>query len=300
MLQLAVKKTVENGKFEVSSLKTKSMTSEEEQEFLSDAARARDISNNGMARGELISLIMEISGCDDRKEAENHYDYLIRKKKLSDLKKSTTKHSQIVIEQQLWWHSTIEQVWEDTEFLNQPREEFRNCWMHFQANLDETGINDDEGTTNIIGGNDRKKHEKNMADNRDSITIICTGNAAGTSGPWNFLATGKKMEWGALRQLPESHGAPPGFKAVMPPTAYLTDESWAALVPTLCKGIRDMAVVRDHPNWWICLTLDGYSSPITVTEALIEFHKHKIFIVKEEGDTSAVNQPYDQFVAKSN
>lgn len=32
--------------------------------------------------------------------------------------------------------------------------------------------------------------------------------------------------------------------------------------------------------------------------ALRNFHEYKIFIVKEEGDTSQVNQPYDQATAK--
>jgi hypothetical protein len=45
--------------------------------------------------------------------------------------------------------------------------------------------------------------------------------------------------------------------------------------------------------------LDGFSSHLTVTSALQVFNHHKIMLVKEEGDTSAVNQPYDQHVAKS-
>jgi hypothetical protein len=57
--------------------------------------------------------------------------------------------------------------------------------------------------------------------------------------------------------------------------------------------------VCDHPDWWVILTLDGFSSHLTVATALQVFHDHKIMIVKEEGDTSAVNQPYDQNVAKS-
>ncbi len=39
-------------------------------------------------------------------------------------------------------------------------------------------------------------------------------------------------------------------------------------------------------------------SHINVLPALQFFHEHKIFIVKEEGDTSQVNQPYDQATAK--
>jgi hypothetical protein len=58
-----------------------------------------------------------------------------------------------------------------------------------------------------------------------------------------------------------------------------------------------MLVVTDHPNWKVCLTLDGFSSDL-VPETLLVFTDAKIEVVKEEGDTSAVNQPYDQSVAK--
>jgi hypothetical protein len=47
------------------------------------------------------------------------------------------------------------------------------------------------------------------------------------------------------------------------------------------------------------LTLDGFSSHLNVPSAMEAFHRHKIFIVKEEGDASDTNQPYDQSVAKS-
>jgi hypothetical protein len=58
-----------------------------------------------------------------------------------------------------------------------------------------------------------------------------------------------------------------------------------------------MPVIKDQLNWKVCLTLDGFSSHL-VPEALPVFTDAKIEVVKEEGDTSAVNQPYDQSVAK--
>lgn len=46
-----------------------------------------------------------------------------------------------------------------------------------------------------------------------------------------------------------------------------------------------------------CLTLDGFGSHL-VPEALEVFAEHKILVVKEESNSSHVNQAYDQFVAK--
>ena len=85
----------------------------------------------------------------------------------------------------------------------------------------------------------------------------------------------------------------------MTPNAYMTDEAWAQIVPNLCESIRDMDVIRDHPQWWVLLTLDGFGSHVNVDEALKIFADSKILIAKEEGDTSHVNQAYDQLVAKA-
>lgn len=45
-----------------------------------------------------------------------------------------------------------------------------------------------------LGAADKKKHEKNTDDKQDSITIVCSGTAAGSEAPRIFLAKGKKIE----------------------------------------------------------------------------------------------------------
>jgi hypothetical protein len=98
------------------------------------------------------------------------------------------------------------------------------------------------------------------------------------------------MDFPALRNL-EKLGAAKYSTIVMTPNAYMTDEAWAKVAVSLCLGIREMEVIRDYPNWWVVLTLDG--------SAMEAFHSNKIFVVKEEGDASDTKQPYDQSVAKS-
>ena len=55
-----------------------------------------------------------------------------------------------------------------------------------------------------------------------------------------------------------------------------------------------MPVVRDHPNWWICMTYDGFKPQVNVDEALKVFYNHRIRVVKEEDGTLHENQAYDQ------
>ena len=51
-------------------------------------------------------------------------------------------------------------------------------------------------------------------------------------------------------------------------------------------------VIKAHPNWF-CIE-QHFNSP----EALQIYYDHKIIQVKEEGDSSQVNQTYDQCVAR--
>jgi hypothetical protein len=66
----------------------------------------------------------------------------------------------------------------------------------------------------------------------------------------------------------------------------MTTETWSEIAPKLAKGIRCMPVFKDHPNWKVCLTLDGFSSHL-VPKDLPVFTNAKSKVVKEEGDASA-------------
>jgi hypothetical protein len=135
-----------------------------------------------------------------------------------------------------------------------------------------------------------KKHKKNTQDNRDSITNVRIGSAGGTSGPWIFLTKRKELEKGCpLCNLEKNfHGVPPGSKVVCTDNAYMTNKTWVELAIFIAKGICLMPHIKDHPDWQVCLTLDGFSSHL-VTAGLEPFTAANITIIKKEGDTSQVN-----------
>jgi hypothetical protein len=139
------------------------------------------------------------------KQCDNHLDYLVRMKKMPELKNhgrvqraqaTTTKRSCIQMEQQLWWHNEVESVWEDHWTINQPSEEYKKLQPIFQINLDKTGVLGSTGVLRVLGSAEVKKHKKNTQDNRDSITIVRIGSAGSTSGPWIFLIKWKELEKG--------------------------------------------------------------------------------------------------------
>ena len=99
-----------------------------------------------------------------------------------------------------------------------------------------------------------------------------------------------------LRYLPK-RGEPLGSVLTMTTNAYMKDEVWRAQDLYLYKGIQEMPVIRDHPDWWVTMTLDGFESHIDVNKLEV-FTEFNIVVCKEEGYTLQVNQQYDQSVAK--
>ena len=275
-------------------------------ELLSNTIIYRDEANNGMSRNEAISLVMELSQTTNRTAAEGHYDYLVRKDRLKGVKNSgrtvkaqatTSKRGQITVEQQLRWHTTAQEALDFQRRVNKPTNKYLELEDHFFGNLDETCLMANaDGTVRVIGSASKKKTEKNTDDSRASITSLRIGLASGAQGPFTFLAKGVRVDRKSISTLLKEQ-CPKGSQVIMSPSAYMTDDTWLKLVPGFAKGIRELEVVKDHPDWWLTLTCDGFSSH-TIDTANEIFAQHKIAIIKEEGDASQVNQSYDQQVAK--
>ena len=90
----------------------------------------------------------------------------------------------------------------------------------------------------------------------------------------------------------------PGSSIVMTPTGYMTEGAWLEMAAGTAAGIRAMPVICDNPGWWVVKIIDGFGPHTSSVEAMGIYAKHRIPLVKEEGDTSHVCQAYDQKVAK--
>ena len=64
----------------------KALTSEGTRLYLQEVDKARNESNRGIPRKEMIQLISEIQSCPI-KTASNHYEWLVQTKKLPELKR---------------------------------------------------------------------------------------------------------------------------------------------------------------------------------------------------------------------
>ena len=85
----------------------------------------------------------------------------------------------------------------------------------------------------------------------------------------------------------------------MTPIVYMTYGSWLELVPHLCKSIREMNVIKEHQHCWVILSIDLYGSHVNLQRDHKILSAHKILVMKEEADTSYVNQAYDHIVGKA-
>ena len=99
---------------------------------------------------------------------------------------------------------------------------------HLYLNLDEICIMENHGLFMIIGGSNRKKHEKRLDDSRLSLTLIIIVNAAINEGLRIFLYKGKSNPNKFLsdEELVSQHGAPVGLHCHPTTNKYLNDDAW--------------------------------------------------------------------------
>ena len=215
---------------------------------------------------------------------------------------TTIKRSAITVEQQFRWHHTYEQALNllrarNTGVCKETGKTFGEVIHHFIIGGDETGMSGSDGNVEIVGSVEKKKHEATNMDSRVSITMYRTGSVAGSNGPTAFLLSGVNKRKHFDDAFLKKYGAAEGSTIAMTDSAYMTEESWIKLTPSLCKGIRSMPIIVKNPQWWALEILDGFGPHVSSLEAMEIREKNKILCLKEEGDSSHVNQAYDKFVA---
>ena len=94
------------------------------------------------------------------------------------------------------------------------------------------------GDCRVIGSRNKKKHEKNIADTRSSITAYQTGAVGGSQGPTVVLMKGTRKCTGYLNMFLENHGCCQGSTVIMTDSAFMTNTAWEVMTPCLIIGYR--------------------------------------------------------------
>ena len=111
---------------------------------------------------------------------------------------------------------------------------------------------------------------------------------AGTTGPTYFLLKGTKCKKNFNNDYLVRYRYP-GSAIIMTENAYMTDK----------HGYISSLYIKENPMWHVCELLDGFKLHENVHEAHELRANALIISLKEESNSSHVNQGYDQLVAKT-
>jgi hypothetical protein len=124
------------------------------------------------------------------------------------------------------------------------------------------------------------------------------GNIADVTGPTIFLLEGKRKREGFTGKFLVDHGAAIGLKYVMMATVFMTEEAWVLATPLVIKGLCSSdPIVQANLQWWVLEVFNGHGPHLMSLPAMQLCYDSKILSLKEEGDSSHVNQAYGKFVA---
>jgi hypothetical protein len=194
---------------------------------------------------------------------------------------------------------------------------YKELESHFVGNGDEEIALASADKLAILGSRNKRHHFKNAHDSRDSISMLRFGTATGAALPTYYLIAAEHRKSGFGSQWLEERGNAPGYFAcstrhcscfssiVVGSTilcndrGYMTNETWLKIVPLICKAIRSLPVVRDHPTWWFRLHLDGLVSHHCLLQANVIFACYRIWVIIEWPHSSHVNQAFDHDPARA-
>ena len=79
----------------------------------------------------------------------------------------------------------------------------------------------------------------------------------------------------------------------------MTDEAWLEASKSIGAGYRQLPHIKENEDWYITELLDGFK----LHENILNAHKlqadNLIISLKEESNSSHINQEYDQLTAKN-
>jgi hypothetical protein len=170
-----------------------------------------------------------------------------------------TERSNIMVPQQYRWHQTYEHSLHElrrknTDVCRISGKTFCELIHCFITAGDETNLmaSDSNCGFKVIGAENRKKHEKNSADCRLSISMYHTGAVYGYTGPTIFLMKGKTKRHGFTYQYVRSKGCAIGSTFIMTENAFMTVDAWKRMTPNVILRILSIdKYVASNPQWCV-------------------------------------------------
>ena len=281
----------------------KPLISNKTSDVLCEVAIRHDRANMGLTPAQLEDKIQLVAPHLSHKQIKNHRSRTFRRKHKHRLKpksvmpqKTSSKRSQCTAAQQWRWFQTFDRCLDvlrekNTGLCKKSGLSFEEVMEHFLIGLDEAClIADADGNLKILGEFGRRKHEKKVSDCRASSTLVRTGVFAGTNGPTCFLMAGQNRRTGYDDDYLLRYGCAPGSQILMTENAFMTEDCWERMTPKLVQGYRSLPYIKENPDWWCMEVFDGFGPHYSSLKAMKHRYDNKVLSVKEEGDSSSINQ----------
>ena len=115
-----------------------------------------------------------------------------------------------------------------------------------------------------------------MQDSRVSITLVCTGIAAGLTGPTIFVLKGQCPNGLFIYEFLRSKGCAIGSTIIMTEKSFTTNKAWAVCTEHFMNSYRNSEVVKDNIYWEMIELFDGFISHERVVQATISRRDTKL------------------------
>ena len=129
--------------------------------------------------------------------------------------------------------------WDPHRGSTEERAALKKLKNFFTLNLDESCVMASEGIVRVLGNKEKKKQERTIQDNRESITTVQAGSTGNIDGPRIYLAKCKECDLESFNNFCDHYDSPPGSCAEMTPNAYMTNEAWANICPKISLWHRE-------------------------------------------------------------
>ena len=117
--------------------------------------------------------------------------------------------------------------------------------------------------------------------------------------PTVFLMEGNNRRSGFSDEYLVESGCSVGSTIKMTEKAFMIEEVWLIMTTKLIEGYRSLPYVKYNPQWYVMENFYGFGSHCMNHTALEMRLDANIISIKEEGDSSSVNQAYDKEVTKT-
>ncbi len=209
---------------------------------------------------------------------------------------TTSDRANINTTQQYRWHRAVDEVYDFMRTKNiglckLSGKLFGEVMPNFIVGLDKMCLMSNcHGNLQVFAAADKKKQEKLLQDCRCSITVMHTGTASGITGPTIFLLKGTKHRNNFNNDNLLRYGMAKGSTILMTENAYMTDDAWLEASKAIVKGYRQLPFLKENEDWYITELLDGFKSHDNVLKAHEICADQLIISLKEESNSSHVNQ----------